>query len=63
MKLNLSYKRAEATTAQGDAIEIKLTYTSFNKAEIDAIQELLSKTIKAGTTIDMMTATGDADDR
>ena len=62
MKLNISYKRLEASSAEGDAIELKLTYTSFIKSEIDAMQDLFRQAFKAGTVIDTLTTTVNIDD-
>lgn len=48
MKIATTYERLMPTTADGHIIKVTTYYSSFDKNEIDNLQEELHKTIGAG---------------
>ena len=48
MKSLTTFKRLMPTTADGHIIKVTTYYSSFNKEEIDELQEGLTKSIGAG---------------
>ncbi len=45
MKCSIRYYRREADTVSGEQLEIVCRYSTFNKKEMDAFEEIVKKTI------------------
>lgn len=48
MRMFTTWRRLKADTVNGDCIQLVITYSSFNKAEIDSLQEVFKQDIGAG---------------
>ena len=57
VKIETEWKRLDADTVNGEMLKITTTYKSFNKGEIDYVQEWCKKAYGSGIIID----TGDDD--
>lgn len=51
MKTIITWHRGNADTVSGEQIEVKTLYTSFDKSEIDAIQQYCQKVYGDGLVI------------
>lgn len=54
MKIVTTFERLMPTTAEGHIIKINTYYSSFDKAEIDKLQEDLRNTIGAGVVTEFV---------
>ena len=52
MKTVITWHRCDANTVNGEQIEIKFCYTSFDKSEIDDLQKFCEKAYADGLVID-----------
>jgi hypothetical protein len=48
MRILTMYRRLDPSTVTGEQIVVVITYSSFNKEEIDALEKELKKTIGSG---------------
>ena len=48
MKQTITYERLKATTVDGDILKVSIYFSSFNKGEIDKLQEGLKDCIGSG---------------
>jgi len=52
MKVFITYKPIEVSTAQGYAVAVTKVYSSFDKSEMDELEKYLSENIKSGLSFD-----------
>ena len=52
MKAFVTYQRLEPNTLEGDVVELKVRYSSFNAPEIDQLEETLRESYKSGIVIE-----------
>ena len=45
MKETVTWKRLDADTVNGHTLQVTTTYSSFDQAEIDKLQELIAKKV------------------
>ena len=48
MKMFTTWRSLPENTLRGNAVQLVITYSSFNKEEIDNLTEMLKRTIAAG---------------
>lgn len=52
MKTQITYKRLNPTTVNGDCLEVKISYSSFDTTEIDKMEEYYKQNIGYALIVD-----------
>ncbi len=53
MNVAITYERLEPTTSIGEGLKVTYTYSSFDKAEIDAMESVYDDAYKNGTIMEV----------
>lgn len=58
MRQTITYKRLKQDTINGDSIQVTMVYSSFDKNEIDSVEEVFKETIGTGIISEFETKFG-----